>query len=98
MKNTAYPLVIAHRGASHDFCENSFQAFSKSIEYNADMIELDVHLTKDGYFIVHHDPIIKIDKNSYKISDTPLSVIEKLELPLILTWRKCLTAWTLLED
>jgi len=81
MKDTDYPLIIAHRGASHDFYENSFQAFSKAIEYNADMIELDVHLTKDGYFVVHHDPTIKIDKDSYNISDTPLSVIEKLELP-----------------
>ena len=49
------PLVIAHRGASSDFPENSLEAFSGAFEQGADWIELDVRRSKDGVLVVHHD-------------------------------------------
>ena len=49
------PLVIAHRGASADFPENSLDAFSGALEQGADWIELDVRRSKDGVLVVHHD-------------------------------------------
>jgi glycerophosphoryl diester phosphodiesterase len=36
-------LVIAHRGASFDFPENTLPAFERAIEVGADYVELDVH-------------------------------------------------------
>jgi glycerophosphoryl diester phosphodiesterase len=36
-------LVIAHRGASFDFPENTFPAFERAIELGADYVEFDVH-------------------------------------------------------
>ena len=36
-------LVIAHRGASYDFPENTLPAFERAIEVGADYVELDVH-------------------------------------------------------
>ena len=48
-------LNIAHRGASAYELENTFAAFEKAIEMKADMIELDLHLTKDGEIIIMHD-------------------------------------------
>lgn len=36
-------LVIAHRGASRDFPENTLPAFERAIELGADYIEFDVH-------------------------------------------------------
>ena len=36
-------LVIAHRGASHDFPENTLPAFERAIEVGADFVEFDVH-------------------------------------------------------
>ena len=65
-----YPLIIAHRGASKEAFENSFESFQLAIEQKADMIELDTHLTNDGYFIVHHDADIKYKNKSYVISKT----------------------------
>ncbi len=59
------PLIIAHRGASDEAYENSFSAFNLAVEQGADMIELDTHLTKDGFFVVHHDPKIKYKNQSY---------------------------------
>ena len=48
-------LKIAHRGASGYEPENTILAFEKAIELGADMIELDIHLSKDGHLIVIHD-------------------------------------------
>lgn len=49
------PLVIAHRGDSFRAPENSIPAFSMAILENADGVELDTYLTKDGELVVSHD-------------------------------------------
>jgi len=46
---------IAHRGASFYAPENTFPAFQKAVEMKADMIELDVTLTRDKIPVVFHD-------------------------------------------
>ncbi|MFL6204827.1 MAG: glycerophosphodiester phosphodiesterase [Acidimicrobiales bacterium] len=48
-------LVIAHRGASRDFAENTLDAFLGAIDQGADGVELDVRRTSDGRLAVHHD-------------------------------------------
>ena len=48
--------IIAHRGESHDAPENTLAAFWLAWGQEADAIELDVHVTKDGHLIVCHDP------------------------------------------
>jgi len=50
------PNVIAHRGASGYEYENSRAAFRRAIMLDADGVELDVHATRDGAIVVHHDP------------------------------------------
>jgi glycerophosphoryl diester phosphodiesterase len=52
------PSVIAHRGASGYEYENSRAAFRRAITLDADGVELDVHSTRDGGIVVHHDPTI----------------------------------------
>lgn len=49
------PLVIAHRGASRERPENTLSAFALAIEQRADMIETDLHRSRDGAIVVHHD-------------------------------------------
>jgi glycerophosphoryl diester phosphodiesterase len=49
------PLVIAHRGASWDFPENTLPAFERAIELGADYVEFDVHARTDGELVVCHD-------------------------------------------
>lgn len=53
------PLQIAHRGGAGLWPENTMGAFRRAIEAGADGIELDVHLTKDGRLVVHHDESLK---------------------------------------
>ena len=48
-------LSIAHRGVTRRAPENTLAAFRKAIEFKADIVEFDVHLTKDGKIVVHHD-------------------------------------------
>jgi glycerophosphoryl diester phosphodiesterase len=49
------PTVIAHRGASGYEYENSRAAFRRAVMLDADGVELDVHATRDGTIVVHHD-------------------------------------------
>lgn len=49
------PLVIAHRGASHDAPENTLAAFRLAWEQGADAIETDLRLTADGEIVAFHD-------------------------------------------
>jgi glycerophosphoryl diester phosphodiesterase len=46
---------IAHRGAKREFPENTLSSFRRAFELGADAVELDVHATKDGVIVVHHD-------------------------------------------
>lgn len=47
--------IVAHRGASYDAPENTLAAHVLAWEQGADLVETDVHLTRDGELIVIHD-------------------------------------------
>jgi glycerophosphoryl diester phosphodiesterase len=49
------PLVFAHRGGSALAPENTLAAFDNGLRLGADGLELDVHLSRDGVVVVHHD-------------------------------------------
>lgn len=51
-------LVIAHRGASAAFPENTLAAFSGAIAQGADGVELDVRRTADRRLAVAHDDVL----------------------------------------
>ena len=52
------PRILGHRGASGYLLENSLEAFRDAMRRGADGVELDIHATRDGGLIVHHDPAI----------------------------------------
>jgi len=73
-------MIIAHRGFSGIAPENTLTAFKKAIEIGADMIELDVLLSKDGELIVIHDKTVNRTTNGKgKVSDFNLSELKKLD-------------------
>jgi glycerophosphoryl diester phosphodiesterase len=51
-------LIIAHRGSSGHFPENTLRAFTDAFDCGADMCELDVRLTGDGEPVVLHDATV----------------------------------------
>lgn len=56
-------VVIAHRGASAYYPENTMAAFKGAVEMKAEMIELDVMLTKDGVPVAFHDAMLEDHTN-----------------------------------
>jgi glycerophosphoryl diester phosphodiesterase len=50
------PLVVAHRGASATFPENTPEAFDAAVAAGAAAVEFDVRLSSDGVPVVLHDP------------------------------------------
>jgi glycerophosphoryl diester phosphodiesterase len=55
---SARPLVFAHRGGSALAPENTMAAFENGLRLGADGLELDVHLSRDGVVVVHHDRLL----------------------------------------
>ena len=53
------PLVFAHRGGAALRPENTILAFDYGLSLGADGIELDVHLSRDGVVVVHHDATLE---------------------------------------
>src|SRR5262245_45669776 len=47
--------LYAHRGASIERPENTLPAFEGAVEIGVDVLEMDVHLTRDEHLIVMHD-------------------------------------------
>ncbi|MBQ4141074.1 MAG: hypothetical protein IJD70_07025 [Clostridia bacterium] len=56
-KNTlCFPtMIVAHRGDMQNCPENTLPSFISAARSGADVIELDVYLTKDGYLAINHD-------------------------------------------
>jgi glycerophosphoryl diester phosphodiesterase len=55
-------LVVAHRGASHEFPEQTLAAYQEALRQGADGLECDIRLTKDGQLVCIHDK--RIDRTS----------------------------------
>ena len=47
--------MYAHRGGAALRPENTIVAFDHGLSLGADGLELDVHLSRDGFVVVHHD-------------------------------------------
>lgn len=52
------PLVMAHRGGQGLWPPNTLYAFRRAVELGVDVLEMDIHLTKDGVIVVRHDPTV----------------------------------------
>ena len=53
------PRVIAHRGDSKNNPENTIPAFLSAVKMGIDVIETDVHLSRDGVLVIWHDPTLE---------------------------------------
>lgn len=72
--------IIAHRGASAYYPENTLVSFEGAIVLGADMVELDVQLTSDGKVVVFHDEKISRCTNGRgRIADHTLAELHKLD-------------------
>lgn len=71
--------VAAHRGVSAKFAENTREAFEAAIKCGCDMIETDIHLTKDNVLVLMHDDTVDRTTNGFgRISDFTYEAICRL--------------------
>jgi len=68
------PLVIAHRGASHDVAEHTLPAYLAAIDTGVDGLECDVRLTRDGHLVCVHDRTVNRTSNG-------TGIVSELDLP-----------------
>ena len=67
------PLIIAHRGLSGLFPENTLLAFREALKFGVDGIETDVRRTRDGAIVCLHDETLDRTTNmSGKLSELTL--------------------------
>lgn len=79
--NAKFPLlVIAHRGLSGLAPENTLSAFKKAIEVGSDMIELDIHFSKDrAVVVIHDDRLERTTTGRGSVGDYELKELKKLD-------------------
>lgn len=76
-----YVLVSAHRGYWADYPENSINAYMMAIEIGADIVEMDVRLTKDKELVVFHDACLDRVTTGYgKLREEDWSYVSSLYL------------------
>ena len=73
--------IIAHRGASAYAPENTLKAFRLAVKMGAEDFEFDVHRTKDGILVVHHDFDLKrTSGKDVKIADHTYAELKKINV------------------
>jgi glycerophosphoryl diester phosphodiesterase len=58
LPNRPKPYIMAHRGNRVACPENTLAAFRRAFEEGADILETDLHLTRDGVFVCIHDATV----------------------------------------
>ena len=77
-------LVSAHRGGAKSYRtqENSLAAFGAAATSGVDLVEFDVHATRDGEFVVSHDPQVVVDGELRSIGTCTYAELSALAAPL----------------
>ena len=77
-----FPVVVAHRGASATYPENTLEAFDAAAAMGPVAVEFDVRLTADGQPVVVHDPNLeRVAGVSAFVHELGLDELRALELP-----------------
>lgn len=79
----AFPLIVAHRGASYDAPENTIAAFELAWQQGSDVIEGDFYLTADKEIVCLHDKTTQRtapNQPSYSVAEATLEQLRKLDV------------------
>jgi len=74
------PLNIAHQGGEDEFPSNTMYAFRKALRAGADMLELDIGVTRDDKVVVMHDTTVDGKTNGHgTVASKTLRQIRRLD-------------------
>lgn len=75
-----WPLVLAHQGGEGEWPSNTAMGFEESVRRRADVLDTDVHLTRDGQLVLIHDTTVDRTTNGKgTVADMTLAELEKLD-------------------
>lgn len=73
--------IIGHRGASYDAPENTLSSVMLGWKQNADAVEIDVYLSKDGQIVLFHDKDTeRIGGRKKKVAEQTLEELRQLDV------------------
>jgi glycerophosphoryl diester phosphodiesterase len=74
------PLVVAHRGQSIAYPENTLVAYQQATALGATLIECDVNITRDGMLVMMHDPTLDRTTNGHgPVGDATWDEVQQLD-------------------
>ncbi len=74
------PTTFAHRGGAALWPENTLLAFEQAIAAGIDVLETDVHLTRDGELVLCHDPTVDRTTDGHgAIAELTLADLRRLD-------------------
>jgi glycerophosphoryl diester phosphodiesterase len=74
------PEIVGHRGAPREHTENTLASFARAVALGADAVELDVHATRDGVVVVHHDPVPRARRADGSPEPRPIAELSAAEV------------------
>ena len=86
-ENAPRPLVIAHQGGDGLWPSNTLFAFEHATELGVDVLEMDIHMTKDGVLVVSHDETVdRLTDGTGLIKEMTLSEVQALDAAYDWSW------------
>lgn len=74
------PVIIGHRGAAGTAPENTLVSFARALEIGAEVLESDVHITRDGTPVLLHDPHVDRTTNGVgHVAEFSLAQLRELD-------------------
>lgn len=74
------PLVIAHQGGKLLAPGNTIEAFRNAEKLGVDVLEMDIHITKDGHLVTIHDPTVDATTDGQGlVADYTLEELQRLD-------------------
>jgi glycerophosphoryl diester phosphodiesterase len=75
-----YPVVMAHQGSCTKAPGNTLPAFEIAVREGADVLETDMHWTKDGFVVLCHDDTVdRTSDGKGRIADFTLAELKQLD-------------------
>ena len=74
------PTVIGHRGCAGEVPENTLESFERGLADGAQVLETDVHLTRDGVpVLLHDDDVGRVTNRTARVSALSLAELRELD-------------------
>jgi glycerophosphoryl diester phosphodiesterase len=78
--DAARPLVIGHRGCAGEAPENTLPSFERALAQGADILESDVHVTRDGVpVLLHDDELSRTTDGDGRVGDLTFEEVRRLD-------------------